>query len=292
MLLSVIIPIGNLERDIENLYKIIDHVPKSLVEVIFVLDDDKKMLEVNLRNYLAHVYVANFKLIKSNARNPGGSRNLGVACAESEWIVFCDSDDLPNIENMLQEIKKDNYKSDVLIGSFEFENIRRKFVHERYFGNDSNQNWEEIAINPGIWRWVIKRELALNLEFPKLSMGEDQLFILNLLAKNPIIKFSNELFYRYRLGSPGSLTSTKQNLGDLVKILEFEFKWFNIDFHHKRVKSYFIIRQILTLLRHGNLRLKIKSLIFLCLFVYKSPLSEFSHGRRFTVKLLRNFVNL
>ena len=50
MLLSVIIPIGNLERDIENLYKIIDHVPKSLVEVIFVLDDDEKMLEVNLRN--------------------------------------------------------------------------------------------------------------------------------------------------------------------------------------------------------------------------------------------------
>jgi glycosyltransferase involved in cell wall biosynthesis len=292
MLLSVIIPIGNLDRDIENLYKIIDHTPKSLVEIIFVLDDDKRMLELNLRNYLDHVHIANFKLIKSDARNPGGSRNLGIACAQSEWIVFCDSDDMPNIENILQEIKKDDYKSDVLIGSFEFENIRRKLIYERHFGNDSNQNWEEIAINPGIWRWVIKRELAGKLAFPKLSMGEDQLFILNLLARNPIIKFSNELFYRYRLGSAGSLTSTKQNLDDLVKILEFEFMCFNTDFHYKRVKNYFIIRQILTLLRHGNLKLKTKSLTYLFSLLSKSPLSEFSHVTRFTVKLLRNFVNL
>lgn len=292
MLLSVIIPIGNLERDIENLYRIIDHVPESLVEVIFVLDDDKKMLEIDLRNYLDQIYMTNFKIIKSNARNPGGSRNLGIACAESEWIIFCDSDDMPNFENILGEIKRDKCKSDVLIGSFEFENIRSKFVYERYFGNDSNQNWEEVAINPGIWRWVIKRELVLNLEFPNLSMGEDQFFILNLLAGNPIVKFSNELFYRYRLGSPSSLTSTKQNLDDLVKILEFEFMSFNTDFHHKRVKGYFIIRQILTLLRHGNLKLKTKSIIFLFFYMYKSPLSEFSHGSRFTVKLLRNFLKL
>jgi len=292
MLLSVIIAIGNLERDIENLYRIIDHVPESLVDIILVLDDDKKRLEIDLRNYLDHSFVNNFKLIKSNARNPGGSRNLGIACAESEWIVFCDSDDVPNIENMLKEIKRDECKSDVIIGTFEFENIRSNSLYKRYFVNDSSQNWEEVGVNPGIWRWVIKREFVLNLEFPNLSMGEDQLFILNLLARNPIVKFSNELFYRYRLGSTSSLTSTKQNLDDLIKILEFEFMWFNTDFHYKRVKGYFIIRQIFTLLRHGNLKSKTKSIIFLFLFVGKSPLSQFSHGGRFTVKLLRNFLNL
>jgi glycosyltransferase involved in cell wall biosynthesis len=287
MLLSVIIPIGNLEKDFQNLEKITSKITKSNVEVIFVIDTPEESAVTKLRNLCNQMELSNYQTIESMARNPGGSRNLGISVAKGEWLIFCDSDDQPNFSNMIYEIKKNKEKYDVLVGSYEIESSRHGSVSKKRFDGSINHIWETISLNPGIWRWLIRKVVISEMTFPNLSMGEDQYFILKLLDKNPKIKFSNRIFYTYRLGSTSSLIGSKKNLSDLVKILELEFSLSKFSKKHEKVKNYFIIRQSLTLLKHGNFPDKFRALKFFIILILKVPLVEYFSFMKFTMRLLR-----
>jgi glycosyltransferase involved in cell wall biosynthesis len=287
MLLSAVIPIGNLEKDFQNLEKIISKLPQSYVEVIFVMDSPEEFAVLKLKNLCNQMELSNYQLIESTARNPGGSRNLGVKYAKGEWLIFCDSDDEPNFSNMIYEIKKNNDKSDVLVGSYEIERFHHGSVSKKCFDGNINHIWETISLNPGIWRWLIRKIVIGDITFPNLSMGEDQYYILKLLNKNPKIKFSNRIFYTYRLGSVSSLIGSKKNLSDLVNILELEFSLSKFSKQYEKVKHYFIIRQLLTLLKHGNFTDKLKALKFFIMLTIKVPLVEYFSVMKFTARLLR-----
>jgi glycosyltransferase involved in cell wall biosynthesis len=285
ILLSVIIPINKFERDFENLGRIICASKSLYIELIFVLDTFEKSAQVSLEKLCQNENLINYKILKSNGRNPGSSRNIGILNAIGEWILFCDSDDLPNLEIVLDHILNAKIDIDVIIGSYEIENLKTGSI-KQVVQNKPNLNWELIAMAPGLWRWVIRRSLLEKITFPELSMGEDQCFIIRLFVKEPRVQFSQNFFYKYRIGVSSSLTNSENKINDLEQIIKLEFLFDKITIKYARIRNYMIIKQILTLVLKGGLALKFRGFFYLIRIIGTISPKEYIKIMRFILLII------
>jgi glycosyltransferase involved in cell wall biosynthesis len=224
-----------------------------------------------------------YRILECHKRNPGSSRNLGILSATGKWVVFCDSDDFPNFLNMINAIYESKDKYDVLIGGFEIEDLSLKLISKHPVNNDSGLAWESISRNPGLWRWLIRRPFLLNASFPEFSMGEDQCFLVKILFSKPKIKLVDLDFYRYRKGGRVSLTSSKNNVDDLVEIVELELLMVGFPAMYLRIRNYMISRQLLTLLKSSSFSKKFKVLYLLIRFIYSINSKELFFILRFNL---------
>lgn len=277
MLLSVVIPIGNLGRDYGNLNKIIKSTPKEDVELLFVLDTDEQTAFFELSELCQKESLGHYKILSCSARNPGSSRNIGSEAAEGKWIIFCDSDDTPLFSNLLSAIYKADNESNIVIGSFVSENSFGIQTPASLIENNPTFNWQSIALNPGIWRWLIQKKLVENISFPDLSIGEDQFFLIKLLSNTAQIQFSSQIFYVYRSDIQGSLTSDKAKIPDLSRNLESEIAYVASIRIRNTLINNMIFRQIVTLFKYGNFRFKLLAGVFsIRLILLLSPSAIFS----------------
>jgi hypothetical protein len=105
-------------------------------------------------------------------------------------------------------------------------------------------------------------------EFPEISMGEDQVFLVRNLPHELDIYFSNLTYYTYRVGRPSQITQEGSRLKDLV----LAFRLILNESHSKQSRnvglvSEVLIRQNITLLKRGNLKIKAVSIFYIpCIF--------------------------
>jgi len=287
MLLSVVIPIGNLERDYENLKSIINSAPKNGVELVLVLDTAEKSAFKQLGELCKTEKLRHYKILDCGERNPGSSRNLGIKAADGKWIMFCDSDDMPIFSNLLNEISQTNDVYDIVIGSFLSENNFGKKIPKSLIESDSPTNWYLISLNPGLWRWLIRKNLIEHITFPKLSIGEDQFFLIKLLSATTQIRFTSEFFYVYRTNIQGSLTNDKTKIADLSKNIELEISYMRAINSQNSTANSMIFRQIVTLFKNGNIRLKLLAVLLCIKFFLLLSSSEKSSVINFGFRLFR-----
>jgi len=291
MLLSVVIPVGNLNRDYENLRNII----KSLltteiateIELVFILDTSEKFAVLKLSELCEVEKIINYKILKCSDRNPGASRNIGITSSAGKWIIFCDSDDLPIFSSIQIAMAQADSECNIIIGSFATENYLNVVTPVRLIENDSTFNWGLISLNPGIWRWLIKRNFLKFITFPELSMGEDQFFLIKLLSNRPLIKFSSESFYIYRTGTQDRLTNNKVKIRDLVKNIELEIIYVKSLKSRHNVINNMILRQLITLFKKSDFKLKLKSLLLTAKFILLLSASEYISLLKFTILISR-----
>jgi len=288
MMLSVVIPIGNLGRDIDNLKSIVSAAPKQDVELVLILDTAEKLAFIQLNELCKIKGLSHYKILECADRNPGSSRNIGMNAAGGEWIIFCDSDDMPIFSNLLNIISLSNDGSDIVIGSFFNEDNFGIRTSQRLIENDPSINWHLISLNPGVWRWLIRKNLLENVTFPELSMGEDQFFLIKLLSTPSRIKFASEFFYVYRTNTRESLTRNKTKISDLSRVIELEISYIRtIKFRNSTVNN-MIFRQIVTLIKYGNIRLSILT-VFLCMkFFLLLSLNEIFSIMKFAFRLIKD----
>lgn len=288
MLLSVVIPIGNFSSNFENIQNIVISSDHLTTEFVFILDTNETLAFQELHKLCATYLNKNYTILISNDRNPGSSRNLGMVACSGEWIVYCDCDDLPYLANIINSIDTSNKNSQILIGSFEIEKL--DLVENQTPNSElvTNKEWETIANNPGMWRWIFKRGLASTVRFPKSSMGEDQYFLIQILALEPEIEFTSKVLYRYRFGTVNSLTQSKNNLVDLVVVLKLELSIRKFPKKYSALKNLLILKQIITLFKNGRFFQKLQALNFLLLFLFSISFSDYKTCFNFIVFLVRN----
>ena len=287
ILLSTIIPIGNLAVDFENLRNIIRLSDAKPIELVFILDTGEEQAFKQLQLLCFNERLPSFQIVEGTGRNPGASRNIGISLAQGEWVIFCDSDDMPNFVNIINSISQDRNDSDVLIGDYEIENLTLKTVYARIMDKNSNSIWESIALYPGLWRWVIKKELLMGVSFPEYSMGEDQCFLIRILSKEPKVNFFSEVLYRYRIGGRSSLTSTKTKINDLIPIIRLELSQNRFPQNFISFKNFVVIRQIFTLVKHGTFVGKSWALILFVKYISSHSPAEYLTTLIDIVKVLR-----
>ncbi len=249
--LSAIVPINGYFQHRGNIEKIIHEAASLEIELILVLDQESGKAFENLTALLKKSNGHGF-VIQSDSGNPGGARNAGLAFATSDWVTFWDCDDEPLISEALQVISSSNsLNKQVLVGSYQIKSLEDESITTRVL-NESN--WKiDLGLNPGIWRFVFRRSLLGKILFPQARMGEDQVFLQRVFAKEPKIFLSQVVTYVYVTHVPNQLTSQRINLKDLVHVNQIALQEFKPRSKYSKISRTMIIRQYLTLAQSKNL---------------------------------------
>lgn len=267
ILLSVVVPIGNMARNLQFIESWLQNIDKYSLEVILVHDQTFLNVGPELQELLQSVNASRVILIQGVFGNPGSARNAGLEIATGDWVGFWDSDDTPNIENIFSAINISQEYDEILVGNFsvfDFKTMEQRTPIKKVNGIDS------VAMNPGIWRMIFRRQTISDTRFPSLRMGEDQVFLARLNFGIRKLRFVESIFYQYNLGGPSQLTKSRIALKDLplasAIILEHAKK-------AQRKQSIFdmqlFFRQQITVMKNGDFLLKLSIFKFIGKYLKK-----------------------
>ena len=100
--ISIIIPVYNSERTIDNCIKsILDQIEN---DEIILINDGSTDSSYDICRFYVNKYGDNVKVLNIENNGVSNARNIGIKHASGEWIMFVDSDD-EIIEKSLEEIR-------------------------------------------------------------------------------------------------------------------------------------------------------------------------------------------
>jgi glycosyltransferase involved in cell wall biosynthesis len=192
---------------------------------------------------------SNLQVIEGVYNGPGAARNAGLEMVQGKYLAFWDSDDSPILENFQEMVKfAQAEKSDCVVGGY-----IRVDKEERLVASSKDRLLELIGIEPGMWRILFLSEVAKNIRFPEINLGEDQIF-LNLVDGN-VKRYDTFGFpvYKYRRNNPNQITSSKCDPKDLVYIIQRLLSDTQKNGEpSSRLFNYMIIRISLTIMKNAN----------------------------------------
>lgn len=187
-LVSIIVPVYNLENIIERCLKSIIKQTYKNIEIIIINDGSTDESENIIKRYCKTDSRIIF-LSKENG-GQGSARNLGILKSSGEYIMFVDGDDwieLNMIEEMMKPFDKMNYDLVVCDYCKDFENQSKYFKTIERDYKDKRINLVLSANGPCFK--IYKRTFFENNYFPEGIIFED-------LALIPYINsLVNEYFY-------------------------------------------------------------------------------------------------
>lgn len=210
-LLSVVMAIHRLVDSENSFEKTIKACINNGCEVILVLDASDRETEKIVLQMISKF--ANFlgQIIRVNYHNPGESRNAGLQLATGTWVTFWDCDDVGDSEVIIKLLAGISNDIEILIGSAEISNSKSSRIIERL-----NPNIELLTLNPGLWRFVFRRDITKSILFPALSSGEDQVFLARIRFLERKLQCADVVFYRYITGQNGQLTGSSVKIVDAL----------------------------------------------------------------------------
>lgn len=250
-LLSIVIPVhkmaGKLQNLSESLRGIENHI--GLLQVIVIHDGTDSDTQRELEKLKTKF---RFELHQGTFDSPGLARNFGLQKAQSAWITFWDSDDIGNANEVIQAIYESPTEVDLIVGKCL---VSRGGQTRKLEKTKTKPRLHRVMINPGLWRFVFKKEMIGRNRFIQARMGEDQVFLAELKLDEHKIGFSKRNFYTYFSGTPLSLTSNMMAIRDLknsIKQVEHSL------ISSKRIRSYIYViysRMLFTGLKNKLLNL-------------------------------------
>ena len=224
-LISAIVPVAGFPNGTTQIDSWTKAGDLSNFEIIFVNDSDDAMVEKKLQEIAAYLSTnSKVKILKSNHRNPGGARNLGLSNADGSWFVFWDCDDIPDplkVRQMIFQAEKEN--SSVTFGAYRIRSSApRNLTVKRV--NEGQNPLDSVAINPGLWRFAFKAETTKKIIFPELSMAEDQIFLAKILTKPIKLSYFDEVVYEYWDYPVGQLTKNQAKIQELNVAIDYFYQ--------------------------------------------------------------------
>lgn len=202
-LVSIVVPVYNVERYLEECFSSIASQTYRNIEIILV-DDGSKDKSGEIADVLAQSDSRAMVIHKKNS-GPSDTRNLGIKIAKGEYLVFIDSDDYIDtnfIEILLNSALQT--QSDIV----QCNNSRDR--HKLGQGDLSNTSKPGIAafiellsykmISPVVWGKIYKTSLFRdnNLDFPTGRQHEDTAILYKLIYFANNVVCLNKILYYYR----------------------------------------------------------------------------------------------
>ncbi len=216
--LSIVVPMHRLAGRTENLYSWLANPKLSGTEIILVHDASDGESVAEIENFSRNL--SNVIILEGNFRSPGLSRNLGLEIASRSWIAFWDFDDKPNVENFLVMLKETiDGETNIGVGSYQIQSSQNgELLGRRVIrSTSSDESHPSLLINPGLWRWVFRREFIGAARFISNMRGEDQYFLFQIQAHNQKLSICEKIVYSYFVGGNEQTSDAKRFDSDLLK---------------------------------------------------------------------------
>lgn len=259
MSIGIIVPITRMAGKLDFLESWLrDSAYYDDIFVYLVHDKQDQDTGPELNALLKSIKSINIRLIESSSGNPGRARNLGIAAADDEHIVFWDSDDLGNLSELRAAIAE-NKNAEIIICNYVLHDLQNNID----IIVDHKQSLASIVESPGIWRFIFKSQVLDGIFFKDYSMGEDQLFLEQIGFAERSVVFSHKYVYQYNTNRIGSLTYHK-NVTDLESVVKEGLELAkNQHGLSKNFTRKMVFRQSLTIIRHGKIFSKLKSIFMI-----------------------------
>lgn len=234
-LVSVVIPVYNTERFLEQCVQSVISQTYSCIEVILVDDgstDGSPSIcdDLSLKDSRIHV------IHKKNG-GPSDARNIGVCQAKGKYLLFLDSDDFWIHSDGLCKLV-----SIITEKSYDFLGFNCSYY---YYQTNEYKPWKafhKALLNPVSKSWAIKSLISSgtfpmsacmklisrsffldnDLFFQKELYYEDIPWFIKLITTSSHFGFVNEFFYAYRKGMVTSRSSSfsEKKYNDLMEIVK------------------------------------------------------------------------
>ena len=230
-MLTAIVPVSGMAGRLGHLKNWLPTILNLDIKVIVVHDYKDGETENQLLAILEAINSSKIILLSGTYGSPGAARNAGLARVDTQYVCFWDSDDLPHPKAVMPELKIHLGKFDILIGQYLWSFFNSKDIEQKTVDDSSLR---DVGINPGLWRMVFRTEFIKPVNFKNMRMGEDQVFLAEVVALTPRLSFSRTVFYEYFVGHPGQLTQSPLALSELLdaftEIVALRTKTSNLEF--------------------------------------------------------------
>lgn len=223
-LISVIIPVYNVEKYIERCILSVLKQTYSNLEILLIDDGSTdnsgkicdKYAEQDDRVYAVHI----------ENQGVGNARNQGRELSKGKYLYFIDSDDwIPDNAIELMMVMANQTNADLVTaervvvkeGSFE---ERRNVYSERFEIWDSRDAIDYYADkNWAAWNKLYKREVHENILYPKYEIYEDEATMFPILDHcNVIVHMHSELYYYFKRANSATTLVWSLSKYDGVKV--------------------------------------------------------------------------
>ena len=242
-LISIIIPVYNVEQFLKDCIESVIHQSYENLEIILVDDGSPDNCPRICDEYLK----LDKRIIVLHQKNQGlsGARNSGIEIATGEYLTFVDSDDVLHFDYISALYKAlDNHKFNVSICnniSFNTEIPTSKFTDYTY---SQIQLTDIFKIQNGMCAWgkLFHKSLFSKNIFPLNKIHEDEFIIFKLLYEAKTISYCNSglYYYRDRAGSIMKDKKIKFYLDFLEALLE-NYNYF-YKYNERKICEIFLLR--------------------------------------------------
>lgn len=256
--ISIIIPVYNVEKYIENCINSILNNTFKNIEIICI-NDGSTDNSLKILNELSQKE-KRLKVFSQNNQGAGAARNYGLLLAKGKYIYFMDSDDTIHkraLEYLFFEMEKNNL--DMLMFSattiFQSNKIKDKYYD---YENAYKRNYDYSEINEGkllFTEFVKNGELKLSPVLYILNKGfldnnkicfkegiiyEDNIFTIKCLTLAKRVAYKNIILYNRLIRNNSVMTSTSiiKSLKSILIVI-LELKKFAKKYKLKEFKQYY-----------------------------------------------------
>lgn len=251
LLISIIIPVYNVEEYLENCVESIIKQTYRNIEVILI-NDGSLDKSGEICNNLAKVD-SRIRVVHQENKGVSYTRNFGINLAKGDYLLFVDSDDRCDIlmvETLTSLINL--YSADIVICGYDSIENKRKYKNEiskltSY--SALNKLCTDDIIGGFIWNKIYKKNLFDTVKFDETKLiGEDFLVNYQIFQLTENIVYVDKPLYFYEIRKNSATTkdvvTTSLNLVSIYEELYCNYKktennFLNIELLLRRViKSY------------------------------------------------------
>lgn len=231
-LISVVVPIYNVENYLKECVESILNQDYSRIEVILVDDGS-----TDNSGKLADLIKKEDKRIKVIHKVNGGlsdARNCGIKAASGRYICFIDSDDIIKcdyVSSLYSSLLKYNVKISSCGFCHLYENGETKEINfqniDKVFSGDEAQIYLNVIgyYNVSACNKMFDISLFENIEFPKGKKSEDWFVMYKLIEKSQRIYYNSDTKYIYRQRA-GSITKNSKANIDCIEASKEVYNYF------------------------------------------------------------------
>ena len=230
-LISVIIPIYNVENYLERCFESIDKQTYKNFEVILVCDKSSDNSTELCRKYAEKKDNVKF-FFRENERGVSSARNFGIEqiSPESKFTAFVDADDWLDPDYLLILHKNIvEYDADISFCKWKSHKKRGKDfkkIRPNIEIRDKHSTLSSIFytyLGGTLWQKLFKTEIIKTLQFnTNLSYAEDLFFSYEYIQKIKFAVFTDQPLYHYTVRSNSASRNTKSLEAHYDLIMEFK----------------------------------------------------------------------
>ena len=212
-LVSVIVPVYNVEKYLDNCIKSIIKQTYTNIEILLIDDGSTDKSSIICDNYLK--IDERIKVIHKKNEGLSSARNYGLQIANGKYVMFVDSDDFIALDIIGKCIKKiNNDYSDICCFAKEyiFSNSKKIVNNGSEFCENGHDTLKRMLIKDDIDNSacdkLFKKELFHNIRFPIGKYYEDIGTVYKLIMESNLVSHINDIGYYYVIRN-NSITTEK-----------------------------------------------------------------------------------